>query len=388
MKKNIIISIIIFSCLSGYLSRLCAQNTKFGDNLYIELGAGAQMLFSKNNSQLSFGHRLTPSISLTAGKWFTPIWGARLQVQGYSFNAMSNQTGTFTAGINNYDPASSFVMIHPDGSYRRDLRYINPHLDLELSLVNLLGGYSTTRKWDIIPTVGVGYMAVFKYKGVPQTNSVSGNFSLMGKYIVTPNWALNIEVQSSIYPNKFDGRKTVTRIDNNLAVTLSATYTFSPRAFKSKLKSKAVNCVQEVQMIEAVVPIEKTLVEAAPIQTVVEKIFVESNTPKEPFVLCSILFPLNDAKISKDQMVQLKNVADYLSHHKSATVNLEGYADKATGSSDKNMNLSIKRAMAVAELLIDEFGVDRSRILLQPLGDSIQPYDNSEWNRVVLIRAN
>ena len=90
MKKinKYIIVCMLFSFLSfrTLLLRLRGNISDIRSNWYIEVGAGAQVLFSADASKLSFGDRITPSISVAGGKWFSPYWGTRVQVQGYSFN--------------------------------------------------------------------------------------------------------------------------------------------------------------------------------------------------------------------------------------------------------------------------------------------------------------
>ena len=66
-------------------------------NWYVEAGAGAQVLFADDASGLGFGQRLTPSLSVAAGKWFSPYWGMRLQARGYGFNGNTGMGGIYVA---------------------------------------------------------------------------------------------------------------------------------------------------------------------------------------------------------------------------------------------------------------------------------------------------
>ena len=75
-------------------------------NWYVEAGAGAQVLFADDASGLGFGQRLTPSLSVAAGKWFSPYWGMRLQARGYGFNGNTGMGGIYVA-----DPVDGLVQI-------------------------------------------------------------------------------------------------------------------------------------------------------------------------------------------------------------------------------------------------------------------------------------
>jgi OOP family OmpA-OmpF porin len=50
------------------------------------------------------------------------------------------------------------------------------------------------------------------------------------------------------------------------------------------------------------------------------------------------------------------------------------------------LKLSQRRAEAVCNMMVKEFGVDPSRIRVDYKGDSLQPYQlKNEWNRVVVF---
>ena len=51
------------------------------------------------------------------------------------------------------------------------------------------------------------------------------------------------------------------------------------------------------------------------------------------------------------------------------------------------MELSVSRSTAVRSILINDYGIDPSRIEAQAMGANAQPYDVNEYNRVVLIQA-
>ena len=60
-----------------------------------------------------------------------------------------------------------------------------------------------------------------------------------------------------------------------------------------------------------------------------------------------------------------------------------GYADKETGSAERNMQLSKERAENVAAALIDA-GIDPERITVLYKGSSETPFDSQEENRVAI----
>ncbi|MFY9515265.1 MAG: OmpA family protein, partial [Dysgonamonadaceae bacterium] len=90
-------------------------------------------------------------------------------------------------------------------------------------------------------------------------------------------------------------------------------------------------------------------------------------------------------KIDRHQHVSIYNTAEYLKQNPDAKVKIVGYADKLTGYPEYNWKLSEKRAKAVADVLINEYGIDSSRISLDWKGDTEQPYPQNDWNRVAIF---
>ncbi|HBK33237.1 MAG TPA: hypothetical protein DDZ78_16670, partial [Porphyromonadaceae bacterium] len=100
-----------------------------------------------------------------------------------------------------------------------------------------------------------------------------------------------------------------------------------------------------------------------------------------------VFFRINSFKIDKGQQVSVYNTAEYLKANTDAKVNIVAYADKQTGTPEYNWSLSEKRAKAVADALINEYGIDSSRISVDWKGDTVQPYAENDWNRVAIFFA-
>jgi len=213
------------------------ESLTFFDNFYIEAGGGSQILFSKDVENLDNKQRLTPSLSLSVGKWFSGTFGAGIKFQGYSLNGFSTTEGTYTAAPDNgnlfeQDPVRKEVTINPDGTYRHFIRYTNISLNFYASIVNLLTGCKEHNIFDIIPSVGIGNMHVFAYKGVPKTNTLSANFGLTGKFHLSPVVDLNINACTAIFDNKFEGRIAGTReYENYVSASIGIVYYVKSRKF-------------------------------------------------------------------------------------------------------------------------------------------------------------
>src|SRR6185369_11223947 len=74
---------------------------------------------------------------------------------------------------------------------------------------------------------------------------------------------------------------------------------------------------------------------------------------------------------------QLSEVAEQIRNDKRwVYIRVDGHTD-AIGSANYNMNLSLKRAIAVASYLISREGIDPSRLFLKGMGKSRQIADNA-----------
>ena len=90
--------------------------------------------------------------------------------------------------------------------------------------------------------------------------------------------------------------------------------------------------------------------------------------------------------ITEAQKKNIKSVATFLSTHPDINLVVTGYADIETAYPAYNLRLSQKRAQAVYDMLVDEYGVSKDRLRIDYKGDTVQPYASvNEWNRAVIF---
>lgn len=95
----------------------------------------------------------------------------------------------------------------------------------------------------------------------------------------------------------------------------------------------------------------------------------------------SLAFKINSAALSDNYKEDLLNAIPVFQKYPDTNILIEGHTDD-TGSEEFNMQLSQKRANAVAAFLADN-GVDRSRLTEKWYGESQPKYPNdSEENRI------
>ena len=106
-----------------------------------------------------------------------------------------------------------------------------------------------------------------------------------------------------------------------------------------------------------------------------------------------ILFAFNSAAIKPESTPTLDEIGTMLQDHGELRIRIEGHTD-STGEDEYNQTLSDERAAAVRQFLIDEYGIDASRLEAQGFGES-SPVDTNDTpegqqnnRRVELVRLD
>lgn len=94
------------------------------------------------------------------------------------------------------------------------------------------------------------------------------------------------------------------------------------------------------------------------------------------FSTTGILFDVNSATIRPESYGVLKEIAEALKKFPDFRVKITGHTD-SDGSDAFNLTLSQKRAAAVKEALVKEFGIDESRMVTDGKGESAPVASNS-----------
>ena len=96
-----------------------------------------------------------------------------------------------------------------------------------------------------------------------------------------------------------------------------------------------------------------------------------------------MLFRIGKWDISEAEALKIRNIAKCMKKNPNTTVTVTGYADKETGSAERNMLVSEQRAKAVKDMLVAS-GVDGNRIKTDFKGSTVTPYATPSRNRVAI----
>jgi outer membrane protein OmpA-like peptidoglycan-associated protein len=379
---------IFMSCLllAGVLSASAQEQypkTVYDHNpyWYIQLQGGAQYTLG----EIDFSDLISPNVQVALGRQFSPVFGARLAV-----NAWQSKAGIEAAA----------------NTYKWKWMYVAPGIDLTFNLSNLFCGFNPNRifnfsvfgglganiGWDNkiddikaaaaalypLTTTATGTSENTQYAWDGTKVRVFGRAGVAADFKVSDAVTLGLEVNANTLSDRYNSKKAGNWdwYFNALAgVKINLGKTYSTRTIEApKVPEKVVERVIE-RVVEKPAP---QVVE--PTRAVAEKKEVEETKFRRD------IFYLKAGKtwIDKSEYKKVKEVADYMKEHPNCTVEITGYADRGTGNPKINNNLSQRRAQAVANMLMRNYGIKKNRIKVDYKGDTIQPFAKEIENRVAI----
>lgn len=338
-----------------------AQNEKeqvsFNPHWYMQINAGA----SHTIGEADFSDLISPAAALSGGYQFTPLWGLRFGVSGWQAKG---------------------AWASPKSVY--DYNFLQGNVDATLDLGNLFCGYNYKRIFNPYIFLGVGVNGAFNNDEAVALNdagnlmeylwrdnkiSVAGRGGIGAGFRLSDHVYFNLEVNANLLTDKFNSKK-----GDNVDWHFNA---LAGIAIKFGKTHKKVEPVVEEEPVP-VKPVEET-----------PKQEVKKEEPQKPVeakvepLRVNVFFLINSSDIRSAEKSKLMNLAKYMKENPTKKVSVCGYADKETGTPAINSRLSQNRAKAVAELLKKE-GIAEDRITVDYKGDTVQPFGDSDKNRVAI----
>ena len=378
MKKGLLF--VLLAAASVSLSAQEKEDTKksyrvetnlFGANWFISGGIGAQMYFGDNDSKASFGKRLAPALDISVGKWFTPGIGLRV-----SYNGLQAKGATPDAG-DVYVKGGTFS----NGYYKQKWNLANFHGDVMLNLSNMLCGYNEERVYSFIPYAGAGLVHSWSD---PKENNLGLNLGLINRFRLSSAWDLNVELRGLLMKNAFGGASK----EGMAGLTVGVTYKFKKRGWEAVPTVPMVPESQLNDMRNSLnslksenESLKRELVEA---RNKKPEVIVEKEAGFVPRLV--VVFNIGKSNISKREYMNIEAMAKGIKENPKKVFTVTGYADKGTGSAEYNMKLSKKRAEAVRDLMVNEFGVPASQLKVDYKGGvGNMFYDDAKLSRVAIV---
>ena len=174
---------VIF-CISAFMMFLTAgaqenkkfrhanfETNRFIDNWEVSVGVGGQSFYRLHETpglDLNEGNKISFGFNVAAGKWFTPIFGARVQYQGISMTNAVRATGA----ENNWN-----------------YHYI--HADALINLTNWICGYKSDRFYNAVLIGGAGYGLSSSENMEGVNNEMVMTAGLQNRFRLCKSWDAN-----------------------------------------------------------------------------------------------------------------------------------------------------------------------------------------------------
>lgn len=355
------------------------ETNRFWSNWFVSAGGGVNLYFGDHDKQVKFGKRLAPAVDVAIGKWFTPGIGVRFAYSGLSVKG-ATQTGIHSTGEE----------VPGKGGYgywltKQKFNYFNFHLDAMFNVSNLLFGYNPNRVYSLSPYVGLGVM---KTNDTPKATEIAGHFGLLNSFRLCDALDLNLDIRGTLVSDAFDGEAYGRGGEGMLSATVGLTYKFKKRGWD---KAKTVVRIDN----RAINALRQQLADAEAENDRLKRALAEGNRQKAKEIVTKasanlVTFPIGKATLSNEARANLSLLAEAIkAGDKSVVYTITGYADAGTGSKRINERLSKKRAEAVFNCLVKEFGVSESQLRVDHKGgvDNMF-YDDPRLSRAVITKAN
>ncbi len=338
------------------------------DNWFVEAEGGAGVMMSKYDKHAKFGDRLGWKGNLAVGKWFSPLWGARL---GGEFEQLKGATLKYDEGVLGYRNETA-----KDGFHKQQFNNIGAFGDLMFNLTNWIVGYKPGRFYNAILYGGMGVHWVYSrevqkddkgdWKYSANEGDHSRNFSfragLLNTFRVSNHVNVLLDLRFDEMQEHIDGYAKTWNEMPSVLVGLS--YKFN----KTEWNAPVVPVCPEVKYTDAYVDDLRAKLEAANQNIAnLKQQLDECRNRKQPEAahaaeapLATVYFPINVSKVVGVQKNVVDAVGEVMKNENNNYV-LTGWADNYTGNNAINTRLRKERVASVKKMLVDK-GIEAGRL--------------------------
>ena len=358
---------------NGKIVRGPYETNRFGDNWFIGVGGGINILWNEGLSADNL--KIAPSIDANFGKWFTPSIGMRAGYQGINAQVWS--------------PTASVLGPKMDTDkqmYLQKIGYMYVHGDFLWNISDAIGGYKETRFWDFVPYLHAGY---FRSYGLGKNdfvdNELAAGAGLLHNLRLSNRLDLVIDMRATVVNGRVsasDGISVLPSVTMGLAVDLgwpnfvrSSTVIGAVEAAAAEnmavLEAAAValemaNVALEEQNDDLMAANKKLKKENANLKS--RPVFNAEAFFKEmgPAML---YFNIGKAVLCPKELQHLdylaQNILAKADQQTKIHITLIGSADGTTGTMKRNQYLSKARGEYIFKLLTEKYGIAPDRLVVE-----------------------
>ena len=356
---------------NGQIVRGPYETNRFGDNWYIGIGGGVNLLWNEGYDNVKIG----PSIDANFGKWFTPTIGMRIGYQGISSQIWSDTPSVLGPTLNT-----------ENDMYLQKLGYMYIHGDFMWNMSNAFGGYKEKRFWNFVPYMHAGFFRAYGIDNVDfADNELAMGAGLLHNLRLARRLDLIIDMRATVVNGRIhgaDGVAVLPTVTAGLAVDLGW-----PEFTRTADVVGAVEVAFAEQAAALATAVEALEVANAALASNNENLTkknakltkqVQALQNRPEFDLTSFLgnmtpayvyFNIGETTLDQKQMQQLdflaKNILMTADQETQVYITVMGSADGNTGTMKRNQYLSEARAKYIYDILTNKYGISSDRLIIK-----------------------
>jgi len=345
----------------------------FKKHFFLDLQGGAQ--YTVGETKLT--DLLSPNVQIGLGYQFCPMFGMRLQANGWQ--------------------SKGAIATFADGTKTYKWNYVAPGLDFMFNLSNLFCGFNPKRFFNVTAFIGGGLNIAWAND---ECNDIASGRNGNAKFVLAGGSRENLHHLwdgTKLEPFGRGGIDLNFRVSDAVSIMLegnvnvlndqyNSKHADNPDIYANALLGVRINLGKTYTKPEPVV-IPEPVPEPAPAPAPVVEEKAEPVVEKVEPIRRDVFFKINVTDIADSEKQKVADIAEYLKKHADAKVNVTGYADAGTGTKAINARLAAKRADTVAKSLINDYGISQDRISYTSKGDTEQPFAENDLNRVSICIA-
>ena len=321
----------------------------------------------------------TPQVAVSFGRYFNPKVGARLHLQGF------DTKGGFQK--------DRFPGLTDDQDYK--FKAVTGDLDLLMNMSNILAPNRSSQKfnWVLIAGFGVNYGWDFdEYKGIVNSmkannnyyvgpdqcgtkhSSYNGRLGTQFEFCPSRNFGISLELDAN-YKNDCYNLKANYDPDWQIAALVGLTYKFGMK------KEPAPVVVPPAPVVEEPEPVV-VKEEPKPEPKVEPKKEEPKPVVKDEPLRETFFYVIRES--DPEPEVILNRIVAWCNKYPAKRISIKGYADRGTGNPRINVGYAKARSEKVAKAL-QQKGIDKSRMTVESVGDTVQPFPDNDRNRCVIV---
>ena len=341
----------------------------FNKHFFLDLQGGAQYTLG----EAKFGDLLSPNVQLGLGYQFSPVFGMRLQANGW-------QSKGGWAGFRAQKGETPY-----NAQYK--YKYVAPGLDFMFNLSNLFCGWNPNRVLNVTAFAGAGANIAWDNDEV---NELAATMKNMNAYNLEYLWD-----GTKVRPYGRAGLELAFKVSKSVSLMLEGNANIISDKYNSKKADNPdwyFNALAGVRINlgKSYTKKAKPVEEPAPAPAPKQEYVAPKPAPVEKKVeeiRRDIFFTINSYKIAPAEDAKIREVVDFLNKNTEAKVVVTGYADKGTGNDVINDRIAAKRVAAVVWMLTKKYNIPSERITEESKGARVQPFAENAENRVTIMIA-